>query len=759
MAMMAMTIIAAWAQTGEVPRVTTNKRFARGTTMAFARATFNGSNISERGLCYSTSLEPTIDDNRSTLYYSYDDNGTIYYIEGLTPATKYYMRPYAKTKTGEVGYGDAIKFYTLPKASVTYSVRSGGDSAAVVRITAATKEAVELWNNLTSIRGVNFNVGHNDGTPTADCSYGGYIRVGSNSSYQRTGTLLHEMLHGVGVGTHSVWWNSEIRSNGDRGYWLGDRVTEVVRFLENNDTEQLNGDNTHMWPYGINGAHEDSGAKGLYIGCSLICQALGEDGLPPSGGFASPAYTFDQEDTIKYYLKNEDEDHGLATSYLVQNADGSLAWKPQTDVTANDSAAWYITFVPSVSYYVFQNAATGRYLSFQSEKFTTRETTNPLYTERMQLMCGRVDVFEGKDYRGYYIIKNSATTTPATMTAADDNAVSNTAYNLSTSATTQRWLILTAEQTKDIEDAGISGYQTKLNNLIAFAKTLLETPYEENTAGSGEALTTTLGSVETAAATASDIATIDQLTTQLQSACVTFLEGVSPSDVNNPFDISFYIENPGFDDSEGWTGDATLNYSCAEFYATTFNFSQTLTDMPKGIYQLRAQAFQRLGSVADSYSKHTNGGEAITTYLFGNSSSKKVACIWDEAQATKVGKGNESEQGGLYVPNDMESAEAYFDKGLYDNFVRIRLTKQGDLKIGLNSLSQPASYWTAFDNFRLYFFGTKNPPTNAIADVNAEKANSDKAIYDLQGRRLNAKSKDELKRGIYIIGGKKVVVR
>ena len=42
----------------------------------------------------------------------------------------------------------------------------------------------------------------------------------------------------------------------------------------------MTGDNTHMWPYGINGAHEDTGSEVLYIGNGLITQALGEDGLP-----------------------------------------------------------------------------------------------------------------------------------------------------------------------------------------------------------------------------------------------------------------------------------------------------------------------------------------------------------------------------------------------------------------------------------------------------------------------------------------------
>ena len=72
-----------------------------------------------------------------------------------------------------------------------------------------------------------------------------------------------------------------------------------------------------MWPYGINGAHEDTGSEVLYIGNGLITQALGEDGLPPTGGFATPAYVFEQEDHVKYYLKNEDETAGLYTSYLV----------------------------------------------------------------------------------------------------------------------------------------------------------------------------------------------------------------------------------------------------------------------------------------------------------------------------------------------------------------------------------------------------------------------------------------------------------
>jgi hypothetical protein len=108
------------------------------------------------------------------------------------------------------------------------------------------------------------------------------MRVGPNTSYQRTGTIMHEMLHGVGVipWADTEWSRHNLRSgvNGDgygSGYWLGDRVTEFLQFWDNNTTSRLNGDYQHMWPYGINGAQEDNGSAALYLGCSMVCQALG----------------------------------------------------------------------------------------------------------------------------------------------------------------------------------------------------------------------------------------------------------------------------------------------------------------------------------------------------------------------------------------------------------------------------------------------------------------------------------------------------
>ena len=220
------------------------------------------------------------------------------------------------TKGYAVGYGDAVKVITIPKGTITWSYNNGGPADANTRINAAVGSAVDYWNMLTSIKGLNLTVNYGAQTPTADCSYGGWMRVGPNASYQRTGTIMHEMGHAIGVGTHNIWWNAALRANGDRGDWLGDRANAVLRFWDNNPTAVMTGDNTHMWPYGINGAHEDTGSEVLYFANGLITQALGEDGLPPTGGFSTPAYAFEQEDNVKYYIKNESVEPVLFSSYL-----------------------------------------------------------------------------------------------------------------------------------------------------------------------------------------------------------------------------------------------------------------------------------------------------------------------------------------------------------------------------------------------------------------------------------------------------------
>ena len=441
--------------------------------MAFGRiksvATNGGTTITKRGFCIAENPNPTIDDSVSTKTIT--NSGTIYYFVNLKPATKYYMRAYVTNQSGVTGYGEVIKFYTLPKGSVTYWYNNGGDDAANTRINNALTDACNIFSNLTSIK-KKFNVGYSAGTPTADCYYDDepWMNMGANSSYQRTGTIMHEMQHGLGVIPYTTQWNKNIlRSglNGDgngTGYWLGDRVSAFLDFWDNTTGSRLNGDYQHMWPYGINGANEDDGTLKTYYANAMIGQALGEDGLEHrSNTFAEPCYLFDQEDNVKYYLKNESDERGLYTSYLTLTNTGELKWKTMSsaEVQQNDSAAWYITFTPDNQYYQFRNVATGKYLTYSS-KFTLMNRETITNADNFHLMKGRVDVGSGSQAtRGYWLIHPTGNLTPNCLQANANGAIGSATFNIANTATAQRWLILTASETEQVEANLVEGIKQK----------------------------------------------------------------------------------------------------------------------------------------------------------------------------------------------------------------------------------------------------------------------------------------------------------
>lgn len=452
---------------GTPPVVITDARFARGATMAFGRSTISGVNMNdlrEHGFCYGTNPNPTIFDQKTTK--SFSNNGLIYRLENLQPGTIYYMRAYAIGPDYAVGYGDAIKVITIPQGNVTYqlqeSVTNSGENYP--RIASAVESGVYYYNNLTSISGHHLWVNYHPGTPTAEASYGGYMQFGANPSYQRTGTTLHEMNHTIGVGQHWIWYgpSSPLRESGSGGRWLGERANQVLQFLENNPNAFMTGDGVHMWPYGINGAHEDSGSEFVYTAHALITQGLGEDGLPPTGGFASPAYTFDFTDNAKYYIKVEDDKLGLYTSFLVENEAGQLMNKPLTGPNAlnDDHAAWYFQFNPATGYYQIKNAATGKFFTYQGamENGIGLSPSNPaLPAQSFQLMGARYNTTLGDEgnsvsAKAYWIVSPEHNMSPPTLAAKANGSTGTQAFDLTDAAKSQHWLFLSAEQVESFQD-------------------------------------------------------------------------------------------------------------------------------------------------------------------------------------------------------------------------------------------------------------------------------------------------------------------
>lgn len=750
--------LGAMAQT---PNVTTDTRFVRGSTMAFGRLTYNanGATVKETGFCYSENPEPTTADGKHAKVLS--NNGDIYWLKDLKPSTKYYMRAYLTTTSGTTVYGKPIKFYTIPMGNVGYSfwAADGTDEAIKTRCTNALDQACYYFNNMTSATRF-YDVAYSPGTQTADCNYQPtpHMNIGPSASYQRCGTVMHEMQHGMGLQNYSTQWcGSILRSGNGRGQWLGDRVTDALRFWDNNTTSVLNGDNIHMWPYGVNGAQEDNGSDELYLANAMLCQALGEDGLQHNEQcFAEPYYSFDQEDTVKYYIKNESTDFGYKDSYLTVSTFGStgiIKWTKMTDEEAfgNDKAAWYITFTPENQYYQIRNAATGQYITVNnSGSIVTSKKTALTDSENWHLMKGRVDV-DGQ--RGYWIIHPENTWSPKCLKAKEKNNTDAATFDISNSATNQRWIIMSAEEVEEHSAAMLASQKQSLTQRLTKYKNLVKIPHEEIFENTDSLFNAALKEISEQIETATT-GDIDAILEKMQQKGRAFLTNVKVTNNYIPFDLTFLMTNPDFSQgTEGWSESFTVNYKCIEFYEKTFDCNQTMTTMPIGTYKFCVKGFQRPGALTESVNNNTNA------YIYANRKTTKLAHIVAGGQSAKIGKGDEKSVDNRWVPNDMEAANAYFEQDYYENSVQTTVDESGTLKVGFSTTAttMPSSYWSIFSDCRLFFYEGSGSESLGITSAANALPQSPSFVYTLDGRRIAAGK--TLRPGIYIKNGKKTVVR
>jgi len=479
-ALLAFNIANATPGTGTAPKVTsTNHYVPTGATEALMRATFTGSNIIERGVCWSKEHNPTVLDDRTT--ENHQLNGYIFHLRGLESATVYYLRPYVINKTYTVAYGDEVKIVTHPKGTCTGSWNEGAPSeAANARCRNAIRETIEYFNQWTGIKGFHLTGNYGADTPTADCSYGGWMRIGPNAGNQAIGTVIHETGHGVGVGTHWRWYDcADTRANTTHGKWLGREANDMLDFLENDYTENkfMTGDGTHGWgtnasyDWFVNGADKDKHLELQYLGGCCLLYALFVDGLPPTNSYPNglPAYTYNFDSEKKYYIMNKDAERGLGEGLVYQRTASGMGWKPfLANEVVTDSAAWYIEFDAQNGYYSFKNVATGRYMthaSGQSAVQAKNVTTKPGTTEKFQLMPDRTDVTVGVGdtkikTHGYWFTwydgKNKAMNAAKLGSYTGYGALQQADFDFSDKATAQQWILISEDELEAYQAAAIA---------------------------------------------------------------------------------------------------------------------------------------------------------------------------------------------------------------------------------------------------------------------------------------------------------------
>jgi hypothetical protein len=185
----------------------------------------------------------------------------------------------------------------------------------------------------------------------------------------------------------------------------------------------------------------------------------------------------------------------------------------------------------------------------------------------------------------------------------------------------------------------------------------------------------------------------------------------------------------------------------------------------QGVWTLEEQnslgEWQMLLFFALDTSKLQNGDEIVIkgdSVFYANNEEKELMSIIGGAQSNTFAHGNAFKTTYGYVPQDMSSAAAAFTDGKYDQSIWVEVT-DGTLRLGVKKEYQSTNDWTIFDNFRVVYYGVQQP--NAIEEIKATINSRTNDVYDLSGRlvRRQGEGLEGLKAGIYIINGKKYIVK
>ena len=207
-----------------------------------------------------------------------------------------------------------------------------------------------------------------------------------------------------------------------------------------------------------------------------------------------------------------------------------------------------------------------------------------------------------------------------------------------------------------------------------------------------------------------------------------FLQGAT---IEHPIDATVLIANPDFvGNGAGWTmtgtwGNQRYNGSVEVWHSTNFDFSQSLSGLPDGWYNVTCQMVNGEGSKAG--------------YLYATSAANTAKAV---VKLSCAGSTFDAER-------DKMAADAKY--ALLSVDVQV---EGGTLTFGVKDPSSNTN-WLVWDNFRLTYTNNGSLGIGTLVDTSANTAA--RGIYDLQGRRLT--EGQPTRKGIYVINGKKFVVR
>ena len=270
---------------------------------------------------------------------------------------------------------------------------------------------------------------------------------------------------------------------------------------------------------------------------------------------------------------------------------------------------------------------------------------------------------------------------------------------------------------------------------------------------------------------------IDNILAKIEESIKEFyLSGVSPKD-GKSFDFTNLLANPSFDvdAAQGWTAsegsELPAGTDCPYWWfggSTTMeltqDFYQILSDMPAGNYLLKANASIRvdMNYATGNYTAEKLGNYMTSCKAYANNDSTDIHPFFYEDEEkgltleSMMAMTNEYDyrHGNGSLIDYMLKESGYFEVGL-----PFTLEDKGDIKLGFHlELPGRSGQMPFIDYFKLEYFGNQEVPATGIEEIapSQNKRSAAHGIYDLSGRRLNS---TKLQKGLYIINGRRVVIR
>lgn len=718
---------------GTAPKVTTGEVIV-GSRAMVGRMSATGSSIIERGFCWAENPNPTVLDDHTSYNQSNDETNwsPVWVMYDVKPSTELWVRAYALTSTYAVGYGEPTRVITLPKGETEYTFLWNGDDDHNAWLDQAMQEATAYYNTWTAIKGFHPTANYSPGTETADCSYGGWINVGPWRC--NTGTMVHEMMHGTGVGQHGRYWSQELHPD---IWWLGERANRVCHFFENYDSSRgnynCNGDGIHI-------CYEGNGNDMQQIRSCILAQALYEDGLPAVSDGACPFYSFESIDTLKYYITNYE--FGATEKYLCESSGGKLVYKAAStsELFADSAYAWNVIYDKLTGLYFIKNLKSGKYFSHSGSAVNLTKN-QPNTRETIQLMPARI----WKEFnvggkvvkkKPYWFARGNRVENPNVMAidAATKTAPSAPTLDFSDKATKQFWMILSQEEITELNAANDAINRERLERLIAGSKVVAASRHNESVEGQDEAFLAVVSGVEDA----KDGYTTAEAEAAVQTLFENLTDYLPAIAVIDSIDISFMMDDPELNTGAGWTGLPTLSNGMIRSTNTeVFTAEQQLPfKMPRGEYGVLVRGYQRPGAIATVMKDFVDGSNKVKAYVTINSKSQLMKHIAEGGAETKLNQGgNETKYSGIFVPTNNAATDAYLNAGRYDNLMKLNQTILKVLKVGVKVTQKIDNSLLVVDGFQLFYYG--NPSMVGVEELEGDTEDAEvEGYYNVSGQRI-----------------------